>query len=69
MTRNQLEKRNETRNQLEKRNEKHTNTWRLNNILLNNEWDFGQDQGIGRYALFTYTTKRRITTNVKTEDN
>ena len=30
-------------------------------------WGFSQDGGVGRYASFPHTTKRRITTNLKTK--
>ena len=32
-------------------------------------WTAGQDGGIGRYTLPHHTTKRRITTNLKTKYN
>ena len=37
--------------------------------IFKNMLDGGQDGGIGRYASPPHTTKRRITTNLKTKNN
>ena len=38
-------------------------------FILKHNSSSSQDGGIGRYALLPCTTKRRITTNLKTENN